>query len=230
MVVSVDPAALSARVQVSRAPTARRGIPARDHRAMCAPTRANSRHDGRSDAPVYEYTQLSLQTKLGISLHDITPQVRAAIRESGVSNGTVNVLSRHTTTAVTINEAEDRLMDDIRQYMLKLAPPGGPNPRDNCRPSRARPDPGPRVLVHLRSNRDQEAGRIVQQRPRLQAQVPRHQEVQRRVRHPGQHHRQAAGHEVALRRQLRDRRRSHRVLAHLRARALHGRQEPAQAG
>ena len=90
--VSVD---LSARVRVSRAPTARRGIPARGRRAMCAPTRANSRHDGRSDAPVYEYTQLSLQTKLGISLHDITPQVRAAIRESGVSNGTVNVLSRH---------------------------------------------------------------------------------------------------------------------------------------
>ena len=124
--VSFDPAALSARVRVSRAPTARtRGIPS-GRRAMCAPTRANSRHDGRSDAPVYEYTQLSLQTKLGISLHDITPQVRAAIRESGVSNGTVNVLSRHTTTAVTINEAEDRLMDDIRQYMLKLAPPGDP--------------------------------------------------------------------------------------------------------
>ena len=40
----------------------------------------------------------------------------------------------------------------------------------------------------------------------------------------------AARYEVALRRQLRDRRRSHRVLAHLRARALHGRQEPAQAG
>ena len=124
--VSFDPAALSARVRVSRAPTARtRGIPS-GRRAMCAPTRANSRHDGRSDAPVYEYTQLSLETKLGISLHDITPQVRAAIRESGMSNGTVNVLSRHTTTAVTINEAEDRLMDDIRQYMLKLAPPGDP--------------------------------------------------------------------------------------------------------
>ena len=109
------PAALSARGGIARAPSAPRGTPS-GRRAMRAPVRAS----------VFEYTQLSLDTSLGISLHDITPQVRRAIRESGVTNGTVNVLSRHTTTAVTINEAEGRLMDDIRQYMLKLAPPGDP--------------------------------------------------------------------------------------------------------
>ena len=109
------PAALSARGGIARAPSGPRGTPS-GRRAMRAPVRAS----------VFEYTQLSLDTSLGISLHDITPQVRRAIRESGVTNGTVNVLSRHTTTAVTINEAEGRLMDDIRQYMLKLAPPGDP--------------------------------------------------------------------------------------------------------
>ena len=35
--------------------------------------------------------------------------------QSGLVEGTVNVLSRHTTTAVTINENETRLMDDVRQ-------------------------------------------------------------------------------------------------------------------
>jgi thiamine phosphate synthase YjbQ (UPF0047 family) len=34
-------------------------------------------------------------------------------------NGFVNVLSRHTTTAVTINEMEGRLVDDVRQYLVR---------------------------------------------------------------------------------------------------------------
>eukprot|EP00955_Chlamydomonas_euryale_P075205 362247-Chlamydomonas_euryale.AAC.4 len=51
----------------------------------------------------------------GIAVLDITAEVRAALEASSVQEGCVNVLSRHTTTAVTINEAEPRLMDDIRQ-------------------------------------------------------------------------------------------------------------------
>ena len=35
----------------------------------------------------------------------------------------VNVISRHTTTAVTINEWESRLVRDVRAWLLKLAPP-----------------------------------------------------------------------------------------------------------
>jgi len=62
----------------------------------------------------------------GISLHDITPQLHHAIREAGIQEGWVTVISRHTTTAVTINECESRLMDDIRQFLLKLAPPSYP--------------------------------------------------------------------------------------------------------
>ena len=72
----------------------------------------------------FEYTQLERDTKApGVSLHDITEDVRAAVSRAGVRNGTVNVLSRHTTTAVTINEAEPRLMDDVRVFLRKLAPP-----------------------------------------------------------------------------------------------------------
>ena len=52
--------------------------------------------------------------------------VRARVKAAGIENGVVNVLSRHTTTAVTINEAEGRLMDDVRQYLTRLAPPGDP--------------------------------------------------------------------------------------------------------
>eukprot|EP00959_Pyramimonas_sp_CCMP1952_P023997 502930-Pyramimonas_sp.AAC.1 len=107
------------------------------------------------------YTQLKVETKYGISLHDITPQIKSLLDESGINlrkllllvhdsrtrvvrkhthtnatvptlpiphrrNGFVNVLSRHTTTSVVINENEARLVDDVRQYLLKLAPPDYP--------------------------------------------------------------------------------------------------------
>jgi len=72
----------------------------------------------------FEYTQLERDTKApGISLHDITGDIRAAVASAGITDGYVNVLSRHTTTAVTINEAEPRLMDDVRIFLKKLAPP-----------------------------------------------------------------------------------------------------------
>jgi len=40
-----------------------------------------------------------------------------------MSDGVVNVISRHTTTAITINERESRLARDMAEYFLKLAPP-----------------------------------------------------------------------------------------------------------
>jgi len=40
--------------------------------------------------------------------------------------GTVTILSRHTTCGITINEMESRLIDDLRQYFLKLVPPDYP--------------------------------------------------------------------------------------------------------
>lgn len=42
-------------------------------------------------------------------------QIRAEVERLGVAEGFVNILSRHTTTAIAINECEARLLDDIRQ-------------------------------------------------------------------------------------------------------------------
>jgi len=38
-------------------------------------------------------------------------------------SGVINVISRHTTTAITINERESRLAEDMAEYFLSLAPP-----------------------------------------------------------------------------------------------------------
>ena len=41
-------------------------------------------------------------------------------------DGTVTILSKHSTVSVTINEMEGRLVDDTRQFLSKLAPPDYP--------------------------------------------------------------------------------------------------------
>lgn len=84
----------------------------------------------KKDTKVREYAthyeELGVDTKKGIFLVDLTPLLRAALKSSGITEGVVTVLSRHTTTAITINEMEGRLVDDIRQYLLRLAPPDYP--------------------------------------------------------------------------------------------------------
>lgn len=46
--------------------------------------------------------------------------------QSAVTEGVATVYSRHTTTAITINEMEPRLVDDARQFLLKLVPAAYP--------------------------------------------------------------------------------------------------------
>jgi secondary thiamine-phosphate synthase enzyme len=67
---------------------------------------------------------LELQTGSGIQLHDITPRVRDVVRDSDVCNGIVTVTSRHTTTALVVNENESRLLEDARAFLTRLVPPG----------------------------------------------------------------------------------------------------------
>lgn len=73
-----------------------------------------------------QYHEIEVETLHGVSLFDITPHIQEKLYEAGLSNGFINILSRHTTTSITINENEERLMDDVRQFLVKLAPPNYP--------------------------------------------------------------------------------------------------------
>lgn len=68
-------------------------------------------------------TQIGVPPRQAISVEDLTPTIQTLLQESGMSHGTVNVISRHTTTAITINERESRLASDMEQYFLNLVPP-----------------------------------------------------------------------------------------------------------
>ena len=67
--------------------------------------------------------RLQLRTGADISLHDITPQIRSCLAESGIQNGFVTVTSQHTTTALAINEHEPRLVEDVKTFLRRLTPP-----------------------------------------------------------------------------------------------------------
>ena len=70
-----------------------------------------------------EHHILNIDTETGIGIYNLTPQITQLLESSPITNGQVLVFSRHTTTAIAINEYETRLLDDIKVYLKKLAPP-----------------------------------------------------------------------------------------------------------
>jgi secondary thiamine-phosphate synthase enzyme len=67
---------------------------------------------------------LNIQTKTDIDIYDLTSDVQRCVDISGISEGQALIFSRHTTTALAINEYEQRLLVDIKTYLRKLAPEG----------------------------------------------------------------------------------------------------------
>ena len=65
---------------------------------------------------------INIPTEKGINIYNVTPQIEEVIKESGIKNGQALIFSRHTTTALAINENEERLLVDIKAYLNKLAP------------------------------------------------------------------------------------------------------------
>ncbi len=67
-----------------------------------------------------EYLTMHLPTKSGFV--NITPQVSAAVKKSGVREGLVLVNTMHITASVFINDDESGLHHDFGVWLEKLAP------------------------------------------------------------------------------------------------------------
>ena len=63
-----------------------------------------------------------VESKKSTELIRVTDEVRRAVQMSGLKNGIVNVFTLHTTTAITINEDDSKLEEDIARFMVKLVP------------------------------------------------------------------------------------------------------------
>lgn len=62
--------------------------------------------------------RVTVSTDEGLQVIDITPHVRDAIPDG--ATGMVTIFSQHTTTGVTINEAERRLLGDFETALSEL--------------------------------------------------------------------------------------------------------------
>lgn len=71
------------------------------------------------------YTEyLTFETKKRYAFVHITPQVEAAVKKSGVQDGLAFVSPMHITAAVYVNDNESGLIQDIEEWLEKLAPAG----------------------------------------------------------------------------------------------------------
>ena len=66
--------------------------------------------------------RLAFETSESIQFLDITDEVANAVRSTGVRDGIVTIVSRHTTMAVRIQEAEPLLLEDLLSFLRRLAP------------------------------------------------------------------------------------------------------------
>jgi len=63
----------------------------------------------------------------GRGLHEITPQVQALVRESGIGEGLCTLLIRHTSASLTIQEnADPSARRDLEAWMDRHVPEGDP--------------------------------------------------------------------------------------------------------
>jgi len=65
---------------------------------------------------------VSLTTERTLQIVDITPIVLERVRRSRVRHGMVNVQTRHTTTAIVVNEDEPLLHEDLQALLERWAP------------------------------------------------------------------------------------------------------------
>ena len=65
---------------------------------------------------------VELRTKEHLQFIDLSELVAEKVRRSGVAHGMVSVQTRHTTTAVVVNENEPLLIQDLKGLLSRLAP------------------------------------------------------------------------------------------------------------
>jgi secondary thiamine-phosphate synthase enzyme len=82
--------------------------------------------------------ELTFNIPARMGLVNITPQVQAAVRKSGVQEGLVLVNAMHITASVFINDDESGLHEDYKKWLEQLAPF----------------DPSPQRYAHNRTGED----------------------------------------------------------------------------
>ena len=68
---------------------------------------------------------LEYTTEIGPSFLDITEDVHRAVEDSGLRWGHVTIFSNHTTAAIRLQENEPLLIEDLKDFLRRIAPQEG---------------------------------------------------------------------------------------------------------
>lgn len=95
---------------------------------------------------------LSLRTEAPFQCLPLTAELRRFVQIHGGGDGAVVVSGQHTTTAVIINEMEERLLMDLKRWLSQQAPPGAAWKHDDLELRQGIPDDEPRnAHAHLQA-------------------------------------------------------------------------------
>ncbi len=65
-------------------------------------------------------SEIIVNTHHKIEIQDISSKVKNILNESNINDGLVSVYSKHSTSAIVINENEDGLIEDFKNFLNKI--------------------------------------------------------------------------------------------------------------
>lgn len=68
--------------------------------------------------------EIEVPTREEFELIDITPVIEERVRKSGIKEGIAVIFTRHTTTALFINENDSGLLEDVKEFFESFIPKG----------------------------------------------------------------------------------------------------------
>jgi len=75
---------------------------------------------------IIKLERIEIQSRQGMEMIDVTPQVERAVAASGAQNGLVNVLTAHTSSGLLVTEGLECLERDVLAHLERLAPKDPP--------------------------------------------------------------------------------------------------------
>jgi secondary thiamine-phosphate synthase enzyme len=81
--------------------------------------------DTLAPVAIHRHLDLSVASECPTQFIDLTERLEALVLATGIRFGIVNVQTRHTTTAIVVNELEPLLLSDFATLLERAAPSGG---------------------------------------------------------------------------------------------------------
>jgi secondary thiamine-phosphate synthase enzyme len=87
--------------------------------------------DALAPAAICRHHLIRVTTDRPTTFIDLTDRLETLVATAGIHTGLVNVQTRHTTTAIVVNEHEPQLLADFEALLARTAPRGGPYRHDD---------------------------------------------------------------------------------------------------